>query len=48
MIPETNLTLISCRSFGPDSEWLRNIQAKPDEEVTVGRQHFAPIPSFSG
>ena len=28
-------------AFGQNSDWLRNIQARPDEEVTVGTQHFA-------
>lgn len=27
-------------AFGPDSDWLRNIEAKADEEVTLGAQHF--------
>jgi deazaflavin-dependent oxidoreductase (nitroreductase family) len=28
-------------AFGRDADWLRNIEAKPDEEVTVGTEHFA-------
>jgi len=28
-------------AFGRDADWLRNITAKPDEEVTIGSQHFA-------
>ena len=28
-------------AFGRDADWFRNIEAKPDEEVTVGAQHFA-------
>lgn len=28
-------------AFGHDADWLRNIEAQPDEEVTVGSQHFA-------
>ena len=32
--------------FGPNSDWVRNIEAKPDEEVTVGSQHFAASHRF--
>ena len=28
-------------AFGRHADWFRNIEAKPDEEVTVGAQHFA-------
>jgi deazaflavin-dependent oxidoreductase (nitroreductase family) len=38
--------LIVANGFGPESDWLRNIQAKSDEEVTVGRQHFAASHRF--
>jgi deazaflavin-dependent oxidoreductase (nitroreductase family) len=27
-------------AFGRNADWLRNIEAKPNEEVTVGSQHF--------
>lgn len=33
--------LIVANGFGPDCDWVRNIQANPNEEVTVGFQHFA-------
>jgi deazaflavin-dependent oxidoreductase (nitroreductase family) len=33
--------VVVVNAFGPDSDWVRNIQAKPAEEVTVGRQHFS-------
>ena len=32
--------VIVANGFGRDSDWLRNIEAKSDEEVTVGSQHF--------
>ena len=32
--------------FGPNSDWVRNIEAKPNEEVTVGSQHFAASHRF--
>ena len=32
--------------FGPNSDWLLNIQAKPGEEVTVGWQHFVASHRF--
>ena len=34
--------------FGPNSDWLRNIEAKPGEEVTVGSQHFVASHRFLG
>jgi len=33
--------VVVANGFGPDSDWLRNIQAKSDEEVKVGPKHFA-------
>jgi hypothetical protein len=38
--------VIVANGFGPDSDWLRNIQVKPDEEVTVGPQHFVASHRF--
>jgi len=40
--------LIVANGFGPDSDWLLNIQARSDEEVTVGRRHFAASHRFLG
>jgi deazaflavin-dependent oxidoreductase (nitroreductase family) len=40
--------VIVANGFGPDSDWIRNIQAKADEEVTVGRRHFAASHRFLG
>jgi deazaflavin-dependent oxidoreductase (nitroreductase family) len=33
--------VVVVNGFGRDSDWIRNIEAKPGEEVTVGSQHFA-------
>ncbi|MFZ0707339.1 MAG: nitroreductase family deazaflavin-dependent oxidoreductase [Candidatus Korobacteraceae bacterium] len=33
-------------AFGREADWLRNIEAKPDEEVTVGSQHFSATHRF--
>ena len=38
--------VVVANGFGPNSDWLRNIQAKSDEEVTIGRQHFAASHRF--
>ena len=38
--------VVVANGFGPDSDWVRNIQAKPDEEVTVGSEHFAASHRF--
>jgi deazaflavin-dependent oxidoreductase (nitroreductase family) len=32
--------------FGRDSDWVRNIEATPGEEVTVGTQHFVVTHRF--
>ena len=40
--------VVVVNGFGPDSDWLRNIKAKPDEEVIVGWQHFAASHRFPG
>jgi deazaflavin-dependent oxidoreductase (nitroreductase family) len=40
--------VVVANGFGPDSDWLRNIQAKSDEEVTVGSQHFVACHRFLG
>jgi deazaflavin-dependent oxidoreductase (nitroreductase family) len=40
--------VVVANGFGPDSDWIRDIQAKADEEVTVGRQHFAASHRFLG
>ena len=38
--------VVVANGFGPNSDWVRNIQARPDEEVTVGIQHFAASHRF--
>jgi len=52
---QTVLEVVEYRKEGPevvvangfaDSDWVRNIEAKPDEEVTVGRQHFTASHRF--
>jgi hypothetical protein len=40
--------VIVANGFGPDSDWLRNIEATSDEEVTVGSRHFAASHRFLG
>jgi deazaflavin-dependent oxidoreductase (nitroreductase family) len=34
--------------FGPDCDWVRNIEAGPGEEVTVGSRHFVASHRFLG
>src|ERR1700739_4858415 len=38
--------VIVANGFGPDSDWLRNIEAKLDDEVTIVRQHFVASHRF--
>ena len=40
--------VVVANGFGPDSDWVRNIEAKPGEEVTVGSQHFVASHRFLG
>ena len=40
--------VVVVNGFGLDSDWVRNIEAGPGEEVTVGRQHFAASHRFLG
>lgn len=41
-IPEA----VVVNGFGPDSDWLRNIEATPGEEITVGSKHFVASHRF--
>jgi len=34
--------------FGPNSDWLRNIQARSGEEVDIGSRHFPATHRFLG
>lgn len=38
--------VIVVNGFGVDCDWLRNIEATPGEEVTVGSQHFVAVHRF--
>jgi len=41
--------VVVANGFGPESDWVRNIEAKPEQvEVTVGSQHFAAKYRFLG
>ena len=40
--------VVVVNGFGPDCDWLRNIEAGPGEEVTVGSEHFAALHRFLG
>ncbi|MGA7291817.1 MAG: nitroreductase family deazaflavin-dependent oxidoreductase [Terriglobales bacterium] len=40
--------VVVVNGFGPDCDWVRNIQARPVEEVTVGSEHFAAQHRFLG
>ena len=40
--------IVVANGFGPDSDWLRNIEARPGEEVTVASQHFLASHRFLG
>jgi deazaflavin-dependent oxidoreductase (nitroreductase family) len=38
--------VVVANGFGPDSDWVRNIETKGGEEVTVGAQHFGAAHRF--
>lgn len=40
--------VVVANGFGPNSDWVRNIEARGGEEVTVGSQHFAASHRFLG
>jgi deazaflavin-dependent oxidoreductase (nitroreductase family) len=40
--------VVVANGFGPDCDWVRNIEAKTGEEVTVGLQHFVASHRFLG
>ncbi|MGH9498641.1 MAG: nitroreductase family deazaflavin-dependent oxidoreductase [Terriglobales bacterium] len=40
--------VVVANGFGPDSDWLRNIEAKPGEEVTIDSEHFIAMHRFLG
>ncbi len=40
--------VIVANGFGPNSDWVRNIEAKPDEEVCVGSSCFRASHRFLG
>lgn len=40
--------VVVVNGFGPNSDWVRNIEARPGEEVTVGSQHFIAAHRFLG
>jgi deazaflavin-dependent oxidoreductase (nitroreductase family) len=40
--------VVVANGFGPDCDWVRNIEAKHDEEITVGAEHFAAAHRFLG
>src|SRR5664279_4118868 len=40
--------VVVANGFGPNSDWVMNIEAKGGEEVTVGLQHFVASHRFLG
>jgi deazaflavin-dependent oxidoreductase (nitroreductase family) len=39
--------VVVANGFGPNSDWVRNIETKSGEEVTVGSHHFAASHAIS-
>lgn len=40
--------VVVANGFGPDSDWVRNIEFRPGEEITVGCEHFLAAHRFLG
>ncbi len=40
--------VVVVNGFGPDSDWVRNIEVSPGEEVTIASQHFVASHRFLG
>jgi deazaflavin-dependent oxidoreductase (nitroreductase family) len=43
--PDTGEAVI-CSAWGPNSDWLRNVRARPALRVEIGRESFAPVQRF--
>jgi deazaflavin-dependent oxidoreductase (nitroreductase family) len=38
--------VIVCSAWGPDAQWLRNLQARPALRIEIGRESYAPEQRF--
>jgi deazaflavin-dependent oxidoreductase (nitroreductase family) len=38
--------VVVANGFGPDSDWVRNLEANPTAEVTVGSRRFVASPRY--
>lgn len=45
-IRETPREFVVMSGFGPNANWLRNIQATPGEEIVIGRERFVAAHRF--
>ena len=43
--PSTREAVI-CAAWGPNTNWLRNIRARPAERIQIGRESFTPHQRF--
>jgi deazaflavin-dependent oxidoreductase (nitroreductase family) len=43
--PRTHEAVI-CSAWGPDTDWVRNIRARPGLRVQIGRESFTPVQRF--
>jgi deazaflavin-dependent oxidoreductase (nitroreductase family) len=43
---ETSREAVICAAWGPETDWLRNVQAGPAISVDIGRDHFVPAHRF--
>jgi deazaflavin-dependent oxidoreductase (nitroreductase family) len=37
---------VICSGWGPTTDWIRNVQARPALNVTIGRESFTPLQRF--
>ncbi len=38
--------VVICSAWGPDTDWIRNIKARPALRVEIGRESFTPEQRF--
>ncbi len=43
--PATHEVVI-CSAWGPNTDWLRNIRARPALQIRIGRETFTPVQHF--
>jgi deazaflavin-dependent oxidoreductase (nitroreductase family) len=43
--PDTQETVV-CSAWGPTTEWIRNLRARPALRIQIGRESYVPVQDF--